>query len=660
MPLGKNIPLIDARRYDAIFKELRARIPHYTPEWTDFNDSDPGMTLVQLFSWMSDMLLYRMGKVPELNYIKFLELIGIELRPAEPARAEITFPLKHDFDKPYLIIPERTQVSAESNDGGPPIIFETETSLTALTANLDRVQVFDRGSCSDFSSAHNEPGQSYDPFGSSATADNALLFGLDCGKDKNGKDRDFPDTTMINLMLWAESSATGPAPCDCGLPETRVYLSSNIAWEYWIGNEWKPLVLLKDETVGFSRSGHILLKSPGKGEMQKCQIGQVSEERFWIRARVVRSGNEQPKKVYAIRTNTVSAIQAQTVSNEVVGDSDGSPNQAYKLANAPVVSGSLQLHVFEEDGEYHDWQEVPDFFGSGKEDRHYVLNRTSGELRFGDGINGMIPPGLPESNGESIVAAEYRFGGGARGNVKAGTITSLLSSLSGVDEGKVANLRDADSGRDEETLDEAKERAPQSLKSRCRAVTESDFEEFAKAAANIKRAKALPLFHPSFPGVKVPGVVTVIVVPDVDTPNPQPGEGTLRTVCDYLNKRRLLTTELYIVGPTYNKVSIEADVIAEDRADAAEVQKNVESTLLEYFHPLKGGEDGMGWPFGGDIFFSKVYQQIFSVSGVSRVERVTVTLDGVAAEDCKDVSICDGALVYSTDHTVNVTYAFES
>src|SRR6266511_6459506 len=97
MPLNNAIPQIDDRRYDSLLAEVRTRIARYTPEWapvwTDVNDSDPGITLVQLFAWMTEMLAYRMDKVPALNYLKFLALIGIELQPAVPGQAEITFPV---------------------------------------------------------------------------------------------------------------------------------------------------------------------------------------------------------------------------------------------------------------------------------------------------------------------------------------------------------------------------------------------------------------------------------------------------------------------------------------------------------------------------------------------------------------------------------------
>jgi len=235
----------------------------------------------------------------------------------------------------------------------------------------------------------------------------------------------------------------------------------------------------------------------------------------------------------------------------------------------------------------------------------------------------------------------------------------VATSITGVDDNQVANLLAADSGRDEETLDEAKQRAPRAIKSRCRAVTAEDFEYLAMLAANIKRAKALPLFHPDFPGVKVPGVVTVIVVPDSDAPNPTPSDGTLRTVCAYLDQRRLLTTELYVIRPTYQYVEIHVEVIVDDNADLAEVKERIEQTLLAYFHPLKGGDDGQGWPFGGTMFFSRVNHRVFTITGVQSVTRLVILLDGEEMPECTDISITEGALLYSTQHDVQVQYRFD-
>src|SRR4030095_9507570 len=116
MPLEDLLPRSDARTYDDLVREVRTRIARYAPEWrpgasawTDVNDSDPGVTLAQVCACLSEMLLYRMNRVPALNYVKFLQLIGIELKPAEPAKGGVTFVVDSAFPQPVLTVPQRAQ-----------------------------------------------------------------------------------------------------------------------------------------------------------------------------------------------------------------------------------------------------------------------------------------------------------------------------------------------------------------------------------------------------------------------------------------------------------------------------------------------------------------------------------------------------------------------
>ena len=103
MPLTP--PNLDDRRFADIVAEAKTLIPRYAPEWTNFNETDPGITFVELFAWMSEILIYRLNQVPNRNYIKFLQLIGIELKPAQPARAELSFtPSRPDLVS--VIIPQ--------------------------------------------------------------------------------------------------------------------------------------------------------------------------------------------------------------------------------------------------------------------------------------------------------------------------------------------------------------------------------------------------------------------------------------------------------------------------------------------------------------------------------------------------------------------------
>src|SRR6202044_2908588 len=110
----------------------------YVPEWTNFNETDPGIALTELFAWMSELIIYRLNQVPDLNYIKFLQLIGIELEAAQPARAQLTFSLSRP-DLSYAIVPQGTQVAA-AGSGNQPIVFETDTALIAIGPALASIQ----------------------------------------------------------------------------------------------------------------------------------------------------------------------------------------------------------------------------------------------------------------------------------------------------------------------------------------------------------------------------------------------------------------------------------------------------------------------------------------------------------------------------------------
>jgi len=660
MSLDDLIPIIDDRRYGDILAEVRTRIARYTPEWTpvwtDVNDSDPGYTMVQVFAWLSEMLTYRMNQVPQLNYIKFLQLIGIELNPAEPAQAEITFPVQGTFDQPYTLVPLGTQISAEAPDGGAPVIFETQKAITALAAQLASLQAFDGYTFTPVTEENKQAVDGFQPFGPRPKDDAALYLGF--SYPTGSPLTDFPGIDF-GLAFFVNSANGTPTPFVCDPSGSVVIPPARLLWEFWDGKNWRSMDLLKDETAAFTRSGQVYLKLPSGLKAKLLAVGADPTPRFWIRARLQRTSYERPPNLLALRTNTAAAIQAETIQFETLGGSNGGRDQVFTLSETPVLAGSLDLQVDDGQG-FESWTEVNDFFGSGPDDKVFVLNRTSGEVRFGDGVNGAIPAGNETSPNANILARSYRVGGGKRGNVAAGKIKTLVSSLDGIDLSGVSNLLAAVGGQDEESLDDARKRAPLALKSQSRAVTLEDFEQLSMQAANIKRAHAIALFHPAFPNVKVPGVVSVIVVPDSDDAAPMPAEGTLRAVCDYLDTRRLLTTEVYILPPEYHLVCIRADVIAQDTADLAEVKTGIETVLLSYFHPLTGGEDGQGWPFGGRIYYSRVIQRVFSVPGVLSVETLSILVDGEAVPAYQDIPLPENALVYSTLHEINVMYEFEA
>ena len=108
-------------------------------------------------------------------------------------------------------------------------------------------------------------------------------------------------------------------------------------------------------------------------------------------------------------------------------------------------------------------------------------------------------------------------------------------------------------------------------------MTAEDFEQLAMQAGQRPARQGAAADHPEFPGVKVPGVVTVIVVPDGDGAEPDPERGHAAHASARTSiSARLLTTELYVVPPRYQRVEVTAEVVAEDGADLAEVKKAID------------------------------------------------------------------------------------
>jgi hypothetical protein len=661
MPL--QAPNLDDRRFADIVAEAKTLIPRYAPQWTNHSDTDPGITLVQLFAWMTDMMLYRLNQVPERNYLKFLELLGIELKPAQPAKVELTFTLARN-DVQTLIIPKGTQV-AVAESGDTPVVYESDEALIAIGAKLLAIQSFDAFSYSVETMKNNALGQWFYPFGPNAREGSALLLGFDSPVDFTAE--------QVNLAVYVMTEGLTPLGHHCDLDLAGMPVPATLIWEYWDRQYWQTLGLDKDDTRSLTRNGHIYFTGPGS-KIKKDKLGNVDQELYWIRARLDQSGYDMPPRLEAVLTNTVAFTQALTTRDEVVGGSSGMPNQIFRLANSPVVVldqpealtnpdgtratvTSLRLEV-KEATDFNVWQEVEDFYASKPDDPHYVLDHTTGQITFGDGRHGRIPVANPAEPTANIVARLYRYGGGKAGNVGVGSATDLQTFVDGVS--AVTNLRPAIGGADEESLDDAKLRAPQELKSKDRAVTAEDFEYLAEQTpgVRVRRAKALPLVHPQFPDVPVPGVMTVVIVPESDAPNPLPGQSTLSIVCAHLNVHRLLTSEVYVVAPTYRKVLIEADIVVRPDADLSEVKHALDDGLTKYFSPLFGGNEGTGWDFGGTIFYSEVYRIILQTPGVSRIKdnNLIIWLDNERQPICRDVPIGPRELLYSDGHNIRVSY----
>ncbi|HEX8115947.1 MAG TPA: putative baseplate assembly protein, partial [Pyrinomonadaceae bacterium] len=399
---------------------------------------------------------------------------------------------------------------------------------------------------------------------------------------------------------------------------------------------------------------------------------------YWMRARWRAGQYEVEPRLRRMLLNTVTAAQTVSIFDEVLGSSDAGKGQRFVATHTPVLAGE-RLEVREpeeppaaeretivaEEGPdavrvlrddtgrpletWVRWHNVPDFYGSGPRDRHYVLDRLTGEIRFGDGLNGLIPP-----RGTGNLRLErYRTGGGTSGNRAAGTITQLKTTVPYID--KVTNVEPSAGGADAEARDSLTERAPRSIRHRDRAVTLEDYEDLAMLSSpDVARAKCVPLYNLAADGgaeIRL-GTVSIIIVPRSGGAKPQPTFELTGRTRDFIAARRVPTGEVVVVGPEYVRVDVEATVGVAALEGAGEVEAEVLRALARYLHPLTGGFDGRGWDFGRRPHRSDLFALLESVTGVDYVHSLNI----VEAEERAGAGQTDRFLVYSGAHKIDLTF----
>jgi predicted phage baseplate assembly protein len=296
------------------------------------------------------------------------------------------------------------------------------------------------------------------------------------------------------------------------------------------------------------------------------------------------------------------------------------------------------------------WHEVPDFYSSGPRDRHYAIDHLTGEVRFGDGQTGRIPP-LGANN---VRMASYRTGGGASGNRAAGTVTQLKTTVPYVE--KPTNPEPAAGGAEAETVDAVRERVPRTLRHRDRAVTVEDYEDMAKLASlEVAHARCIPLRDldaDPLGAAPVPGMASVIVVPLSTDAKPLPSLELVARAETFLKQRIPAGASVVVVGPRYIRIDVTVDVGITADAVVPVVKATIEERIVAFLHPLTGGLDGKGWDFGRIAHRSDLYPLIESVSGVDHTRFLHVSeveeLDGIRQTGC--------FLIYSGQHQINAVF----
>lgn len=501
--MSLDIPTLDDRPYDELLGDARKRIPVYSETWTDHNASDPGITVLELLAWLTETYAYQLDRITDAHRLKYLALLGEKPRPPHPARADLRMRLPPRMATATVPAETKLVATTETDDR---FGFETAATTTLTAATLDRVVTDGPRGRLDHTTANETPGMQFAAFGESAARGSALYLGFD-GDPFAGTgeltltvdlfEEDLPDPATHGDLVDAWSEPTDFEP------------TVGVAWEYcsdydeWHDDAvWRTLDVTTDGTDRFYRSGQVTVEKPRSDGWVSAGgrlFGDAAAR--WIRCRVTDEGHEIAPRVDAVAVNVVPVEHRWRVDSEAgepMTDADGNatstglPGQRFSFERGPVLSTDVAVRVGGEE-----WEQREDFDASASHSKHYVVDPSYRQVRFGDGSRGTIPP-----VDAPIAATRYVGGGGAAANVSANATwrfeesdvrfrnTAGKFSRCDPNEITVDQRGAATGGADAESIEDAFDRLAEDRRIPYRAVTAADYEYVATHTPGLRFGRA--------------------------------------------------------------------------------------------------------------------------------------------------------------------------
>lgn len=656
MPLPS--PPIDNRNYQALVDELIARIPGHTPEWTNFNQADPGITLIQLFAHITESLLYRTNQIPDRNRAKFLRLLGLKLNPAREAQGMVAFANERGPVEPLVIA-----AGAELFAGAIP--FRTTAALDVLPLEArfylrrpianpsqemrDHYSLlyasYDRPAPQALALYETVESVNGENISLSDTVDHCLWIALLGRKeDRALDDSKDPPWTGLRKKLAGRTLSLGIVPDQAAdqlvvKPRAGSRAAESLL-HFELPNASEPIAFGPDgqPAPGYvqlaprgdfdplTQPGVVELTLPGAagidtwrdldpleagvGDLPPMVDAPAIGDRIvtWIR---FRADSPTDVKLRWVGINAAGIRQRLLIPAERLSAGDGTPDQIRQLRRAPVLAGSVQLTSVEGNVQ-REWQEIDDLRAAGPElailhapDMGdpvdvFECDAEAATLRFGDGLTGRRP-----RDGEALYAT-YAYSDGIEGNVGARTLKGGPLLPSGV---TATNPVPTWGGADPETIASGEKQIARFIAHRDRLVSGDDFRVIAwrTPGVAIGRIEVLPAAHPDVAPVEIgsaPGAVTVMAIPAADPAHPDAPRAArpfLTALCAYLEPRRLVTTELVLRGPDYVGVWISVGIEVAGNRGVAEAVEAVTARLKAFLSPLPASGTALPLLYGPEL-----------------------------------------------------------
>lgn len=645
MPIAP--PVIDDRRFGQLVDETLARARIHTPEWTNFNQSDPGVTLVQLFAFVGESILYRANLTPERNRAKFLQLLRVPLAPATEAQGLVAIAnergepkvqtLAADLEVRAGAVPFRTQAALDVLPIEARVFFKRE-----LPAAPEGLVDYYKLLYASYETQFPEEVKIYE----TVALDRKVVDSVDLAQETVdqslwiallARDKDLPAdvrkeiagrTLMLGIVPALDAVSARLVPG--GLAQAGRLLRfelPNVPADGRVERDGSGRASPRyrqleprTEVDLLTVAGVVQLTLPaedglrlwdgvdplegGVGDMPPTLEDSALDARLitWLRVRT----DVGRARIRWAGVNAVPVRQVERIQAEPLADGDGRPDQVRRLARAPVLAPSVRVVTRSGTDAPVTWTPIDDLAAAapevpvadprlgpgGPHEREaqarlhvFEVDAEAGVLRFGDGLRGRRPP----LGARAFATYEYSLG--AAGNVAEGAITGSPQLPSGF---TVANPVQTWGGADAESVEAGEKQVKRYLQHRDRLVSADDFEAIAcrTPGVQIGRIEVLPAFHPDLapaePG-SAPGVVTILAIPRFDPAQPDAPRADrlfLNALCRYLDPRRLVTTELVVRGADYKGIWISVGIDVATGLSVAGIVEDVKARLRDLLRPI--------------------------------------------------------------------------
>ena len=471
-----------------------------------------------------------------------------------------------------------------------------------------------------------------------------------CASENNGRQHSLADADHVTHLMFP---ALTPMPPERGamyfrfsasphaMPlslrfqiEGRARMSGQLLWDYWNGKDFEPIRTV-DQTERLLHSGEMFLFLPER--LPEAEL--FGAEGCWLRMSRSAVENGVMPALASVTVNAVSASQRQRETDQIFDTEIYEAGKRIYLLNLPVqecrvwideraaisdaelerlkTEAPSRLRLEWEDhslvGCWIEWRQVEDLALAGPEERVFTLDPFSGEIAFGDGRQGRVPP-----TGDHNIRVEYSSGGGERGNVPAGAIRALLTALPQVSD--VRNLTAMSGGTGRLPIEEIEERGSRFLHNRGRAAGRRDYEELVREKfPQVNHVRCFSGRNER--GERAPGHIAVVIAGFGRN-----GEGT-EALCGkvyrYLSEHcpccLVAENRLHVCPATVLTVNTSVTVETVRPELAAETQQAIVRRLETLI-----GESWKKRPIGEQLRLSEVWSAVRDTPNVRLIGRILV------------------------------------